>query len=123
MPPKEQAKVWAVREVLKQMGEKADQYQRMSQFVVTADGGHPDRKAGGKFLARIDKDSAGWYPGKRSDKVGRPREMSEARMSTLCRRVVIATIDQAASNLDFFQQHHWLSDPGNVIMCESSGEG
>ena len=80
MPPKEQAKLWAVREVLKQMGEKADQYQRMSQFVVTAGGGHPDRKAVGKFFARIDKDPSGWYPGKRSEKVGRPREMTEAGM-------------------------------------------
>ena len=64
MPAKEQAKLWAVREVLKEMGEKADQYQRMSQFVVTADGGHPDRKGVAKLFARIYKDPAGWYPGK-----------------------------------------------------------
>ena len=90
MPAKEQAKLWAVREVLKEMGEKADQYQRMSQFVVTADGGHPDRRAVAKLFARIDKDPAGWYPGKRSDKVGRPREMSEARMRAISKSMMAA---------------------------------
>ena len=56
MPPLEQAKLWAVREVLIRMGEAADQYKRMSAFVVTADGTHPDRKAVQKFFARVDKD-------------------------------------------------------------------
>ena len=101
MPPKEQAKLWAVREVLKQMGEKADQYQRMSQFVVTAGGGHPDRKAVGKFFAHIDKDPAGWYPGKRSEKVGRPREMTEAGMRVISKSMMAAKRRKVEPSYDF----------------------
>ena len=77
MAPIEQAKLWAVREVLRRMGEAGDQYTRMSAFVVAAGGGHPDRKAVQKFFARVDKDPSGWFPGKRADNVGRPREMSK----------------------------------------------
>ena len=40
---------------------------------------------------------------------------------TLARRAVVATMDNAASNLDFFKNHHWLSDRGNVIFLELSG--
>ena len=35
---------------------------------------------------------------------------------TLCRRAVAVTMDQAASNLEFFKEHHWLSDPRNVVL-------
>ena len=46
MAPIEQAKLWAVRAVLADQGEVADQYQRMSRFVVKVGGGHPDRHTG-----------------------------------------------------------------------------
>ena len=64
MAPIEQAKLWAIRAVLVDQGEAADQYQRMSRFVVKVGGGHPDRHVVKKFFARVDKDPLGWYPGK-----------------------------------------------------------
>ena len=50
MAPIEQAELWAVRAVLVDQGEAADQYQRMSRFVVKAGGGHPDRHVVKKFF-------------------------------------------------------------------------
>ena len=38
MAPIEQAKLWAIRAVLVDQGEAADQYQRMSRFVVKVGG-------------------------------------------------------------------------------------
>ena len=78
MPPIEQAKLWAVRAVLIEQGEAADQYQRMSKFVTKVGGGNPDRHVVKKFFARVDKDPQGWYPGKKAAGVGRPAELSEA---------------------------------------------
>ena len=51
MGPIEQAKLWAVRAVLIDQGEAADQYQRMFKFVVKVGGGNPDRFTG--FAARM----------------------------------------------------------------------
>ena len=79
MAPIEQAKAWAVPEVLRRMGEAGDQYTRMSAFVVTAGGGHPDRKAVQKFFARVDKDPGGWFPGERTDNLGGAKRNVQGR--------------------------------------------
>jgi len=47
---------------------------------------------------------------------GRSATMVYAYPFTLCRRAVVVTMDLSASNLDFFTQHHWLSDRRNVIV-------
>ena len=49
---------------------------------------------------------------------GRSTTMVYAYTFTLCRRAVIATMDLAAANRDFFQTHHWLSASENVIVLE-----
>ena len=41
---------------------------------------------------------------------------------TLCRRAVVATMDLSAANLEYFQEHHWLSDRRNVIVLRLSTE-
>ena len=53
MPLIEQAKLWALREVFKEMGEAADEYLRMSRLVITAGGRNPDRKVVAKLFARV----------------------------------------------------------------------
>ena len=47
---------------------------------------------------------------------GKSTTMMYAYPFTLCRRAVAVTMDQAASNLEFFKEHHWLSDPRNVVL-------
>ena len=90
MPPIEQAKLWALREVLKEMGEAADQYLRMSRLVITAGGRNPDRKVVAKFFARVDRDPSSWYPGKKGDKIGRPKDMSKAGMRVISQSMMAA---------------------------------
>ena len=47
---------------------------------------------------------------------GRSATMMYAYPFTLCRRAVVATMDLSATNLGFFESHHWLSDRRNVIL-------
>ena len=47
---------------------------------------------------------------------GKTTTMMYSYPYTLCRRAVVATFDLSADNLDFFTQHHWLSDKRNVIV-------
>ena len=53
LTPKEQAKLWALREVLRKQGEDCTQYLWMAGQVEVAGGGHPSREASGGF-------SSGW---------------------------------------------------------------
>ena len=69
MAPIEQAKLWALRVVLRKQGEEEDQFAWMSTQVKVVGGGHPTREAVRQFLQRVDQDEA-WHPGKRGD-VGR----------------------------------------------------
>ena len=39
---------------------------------------------------------------------------------TLARRAVVATLDDAAINLEYFSEHHWLSDRKNAIYLRLS---
>ena len=91
MAPIEQAKLWAIRAVLVDQGEAADQYQRMSRLVVKVGGGHPDRHVVKKFFARVDKDPLGWYPGKAAVGVGRPVELTGAAAKKICNSMMAAT--------------------------------
>lgn len=52
----------------------------------------------------------------KEDLGGKSATMMYAYPFTLCRRAVVATLDNAASNLAFFGTHHWLSDKKNVIV-------
>ena len=49
---------------------------------------------------------------------GRSATMMYAYPFTLCRRAVVATMDLSATNLSFFESHHWLSDRRNVILLK-----
>jgi len=51
----------------------------------------------------------------KEDRGGKSSTMMYAYSFTLARRAVVATMDNAASNLTFFGNHHWLSDQKNVI--------
>ena len=60
---------------------------------------------------------------------GRPKECKGGRAATMkfsypftfARRAIVATFDLSAHNLDFFKEHHWLSNPRNVIVLRLSG--
>ena len=47
---------------------------------------------------------------------GKSATMMYAFPFTLCRRAVVATMDNAANNLDYFNTHHWLSNRQNVML-------
>ena len=55
---------------------------------------------------------------------GRPKLVKGARSATnvyayaysFCGRAVVATLDLSASNLDQFEQDHWLSNKANVLL-------
>ena len=79
MPPIEQAKLWALREVLRKQGEGPDQYTWMASQVRVQGGGCPDRRRVASFFKRVDKDPEGWFPGKKDGPVGRPVEMTPAK--------------------------------------------
>ena len=64
LPPVEQAKLWALREVLRKRGDDVLQYVWMAGQVKLAGGGHPTRQAVKKFFDRVDTDKE-WYPGER----------------------------------------------------------
>ena len=63
LAPVEQAKLWALREVLRKQGEEDTQYQWMSTKVKLVGGVHPEREAVRQFFQRVNKD-ANWHPGK-----------------------------------------------------------
>ena len=62
LAPVEQAKLWALREVLHMLGEDDDQYQWMSGLVQVVGGGNPGRNAVRMFFAKVDADPE-WHPG------------------------------------------------------------
>ena len=49
---------------------------------------------------------------------GKSSTMMYAYHFTLCRRAVVATLDNAAANLNLFHTHHWLSCPDNVMLLQ-----
>ena len=60
MAPKEQCKLWVLREILQLHGEVTDQYDWMSSKVVLGNGKHPSRNSVRTFFKRVDE--ASWQP-------------------------------------------------------------
>ena len=56
------------------------------------------------------------------DMGGKSATMMYAFPFTLCRRAVVATMDNAANNLDYFNTHHWLSNRQNVIVLKLTSQ-
>ena len=79
----EQAKLWALRTVLRKQCEDDDQFQWMADEVHVVGGGHPTRQSVREFFARVDEDAAGWYPGRATKKTGRPVEMTPLKRKSL----------------------------------------
>ena len=86
LAPCEQAKLWALREVLRKQDEATDQYQWMSEQVRvvgngrTTGGGNPGRAAVKKFFDRVDEVGTAWYPGAQQKvSSGRPVGREERR--------------------------------------------
>ena len=74
----EQAKLWALREVLSKQGESTTQWQWMAEHVTVVGGGHPTREAVRKFFMRVDS-TPEWHPGFRKKSSGRPRELTHQK--------------------------------------------
>ena len=83
MAPMEQAKLWALRTVLRKQCEDDDQFQWMADEVHVVGGGHPTRQSVRDFSARVDEDAAAWYPGRATQKTGRPVEMTPLKRKSL----------------------------------------
>lgn len=49
-------------------------------------------------------------------KGGKSSTMMYSYPYTLCRRAVIATMDDAALHLKYFEKHHWLAAEDNVLV-------
>ena len=93
LPPKEQAKLWGLREALRLLGEDDTQYEWMSSkvHVVGELPQNPKRQSVQDFFARVDQDSDGWYPGRAfGASAGRPADMTPGK------RKLIATSMMAA---------------------------
>ena len=90
LPPKEQAKLWALREVLRKQGEDCNQFQWMSTQVHVKGGGSPCREAVRRFFERVDEDPAGWYPGRSEGKSGRPQALTPLKRKTVAKSMMAA---------------------------------
>ena len=104
LPPKEQAKLWALREVLLKQGEDPTQYEWMAERVnVVVESGeapqHPSRQAVRQFFLRVDEDKAAWYPGSTTSslKLGRPVEMTPLKRKSLATAMMAAKKKRRAS--------------------------
>ena len=63
LTPKEQCKLWALREVLRKQGEAEDQYEWMASQVTVVGGGCPGRQSVREFFQRVDAAGVEWFPG------------------------------------------------------------
>ena len=90
MPPKEQAKLWALREVLRKQGEDCNQFQWMSTQVQVKGGGSPGRDAVRRFFERVDEDPVGWYPGRSEGKSGRLAALTPLKRKNVAMSVMVA---------------------------------
>ena len=93
MAPSEQAKLWALREVLKKQGEDPEQYTWMASQVYLAGhgcatgGGHPGGSRVRKFFAQVDALRGEWYPGWRPWNCGgRPVQLTPKKRSVIPHR-------------------------------------
>ena len=92
----EQAKLWALREVLCKQGESTTQYAWMSKQVRVmgkdgAKGGHPGRAAMKQFFGRVDMVGPNWYPGaQQTPRTGRPVELTPNKRAIISRSMMAA---------------------------------
>ena len=92
----EQAKLWALREVLGKLGESTTQYDWMSKQVHVmgkggAKGDHPGRAAVKKFFDRVDLVGPNWYPGvQQTPRTGRPVELTSNKRAIISRSMMAA---------------------------------
>ena len=84
LAPVEQAKLWALRPVMKKQGDDGTNYQWMALQVTLCGGGHPTRQAVAKFFAKVDGDKK-WYPGKRDPGQGRPEQLTKSKRLAIAR--------------------------------------
>ena len=90
LAPKEQAKLWALREVLRKQGEDCQQFEWMATQVQVVGGGHPSRESVRKFFDRVDEEPAGWYPGRSDGKTGRPQELTPLKRKSVANSMMAA---------------------------------
>ena len=96
LPASEQAKLWALREVLGELGESTTQYDWMSKQVHVmgkggAKGDHPGRAAVKKFFDRVDLVGPNWYPGvQQTPRTGRPVELTSNKRAIISRSMMAA---------------------------------
>ena len=86
----EQAKLWALRTVLRKQCEDDDQFQWMADEVHVVGGDHPTRQSVRDFFARVDEDAAAWYPGRATQKTGRPVEMTPLKRKSFASSMMAA---------------------------------
>ena len=76
--PIEQAKLRGLRKALELLKQDPDEYSWMAKQVTKVGGGRPSEQSVAEFVERVGKDPQ-WHPGKRSDDVGRPTELTEEK--------------------------------------------
>ena len=98
MSPKEQCKLWALRQVLRKQGEDDTQYEWMASQVMLARGSqrkkkvarHPGREAVRQFFERVDAAGDDWYPGYSAGQRGRKTEMTPGKRRAIATSMMAA---------------------------------
>ena len=90
LSPREQCKLWALRQVLQLLGKDEAQYDWMSKQVLVEGGAHPSREAVRQFFQRVDSAGQGWYPGYTAGKRGRPASMTPKKRKAIARSMMAA---------------------------------
>ena len=90
LSPREQCKLWALRQVLQLLGKDEAQYDWMSKQVLVEGGAHPSREAVRQFFQRVDSAGQGWYPGYTAGKRGRPASMTPKKRKAISRSMMAA---------------------------------
>ena len=90
LSPREQCKLWALRQVLRKQGEHDEQYEWMASQVTVAGGGHPGRQSVREFFKRVDGAGDAWFPGYNSGKRGRPLEMTKKKRRAIATSMMAA---------------------------------
>ena len=89
LTPAAQAKLWGLREALRELDEDTDQYEWMAGLVNVKGGGSPHRDVVRKFFLRVDKAGKDWFPGRLSaPKTGRPVEMTPQKRRIIARSMM-----------------------------------
>ena len=90
LSPREQCKLWALRQVLRLLDKDDAQYEWMSSQVLVEGGTHPSREAVRTFFRRVDSAGQSWYPGYTAGKRGRPASMTPKKRKAISRSMMAA---------------------------------